>query len=123
MRIPQILLVCLVAALIPAAVFGATAVKVSGERRLGFNDGWRFLKGEAQGAEQPGFDDSQWRPIRLPHDWAIEGPFDPKINPHTGALPFFGTGWYRKTFTLPESAKGQYFSIEFDGAMSNATSG
>lgn len=56
----------------------------------------------------------------MPHDWAIEGPFDPKINPHTGALPISGTGWYRKWFTVPESAKGRYFTIEFDGAMSNA---
>ena len=65
------------------------------------------------------FDDSTW-PVRLPHDWAIEGPFDRKLNPHTGALPAFGTGWYRKSFALPASAKGRYFSIEFDGAMSNA---
>ncbi|HEV2445210.1 MAG TPA: hypothetical protein VGS58_04790, partial [Candidatus Sulfopaludibacter sp.] len=81
----------------------ATAVKIGPERRLAFNDGWRFFKGEAPGAEQPGFADSTWREVRLPHDWAIEGPFDPKINPHTGALPIFGTGWYRKSFTLPES--------------------
>ncbi|HLK64847.1 MAG TPA: beta-galactosidase GalB [Bryobacteraceae bacterium] len=98
----------------------ATAVAISAERRLNFNDGWRFFKGDATGAERPDFSDAQWTEIRLPHDWAIEGPFDPKINPHTGALPISGTGWYRKTFTLPASAKGRYFSIEFDGAMSNA---
>jgi len=57
---------------------------------------------------------------RPPHDWAISEPFDRNLNPHTGALPAFGTGWYRKSFTLPDSAKGRYFSIEFDGAMSNA---
>ena len=56
----------------------------------------------------------------MPHDWAIDGPFDSTQNPHTGALPIFGTGWYRKTFTLPETAKGRRFSIVFDGAMSNA---
>ena len=64
--------------------------------------------------------DSAWRGLDLPHDWAIEGPFDPKINPHCGALPFFGVGWYRRHFTLPESARGKFFSIEFDGAMSNS---
>ena len=99
----------------------ATAVKVGTERRLGFNEGWRFFKGEAPGAEAPSFDDTKWRDIRLPHDWAIEGPFDPKANPHTGALPIFGTGWYRKSFTLPATAKGRYFHIEFDGAMANST--
>jgi beta-galactosidase len=107
-------------ALFSGVSVAATALPVSGERRLSFNDGWRFFKGEAPGAEKPEFDDSQWRSLRLPHDWAIEGPFDSKQNPHTGALPIFGTGWYRKAFILPESAKGRYFTVEFDGAMSNA---
>jgi len=48
------------------------------------------------------------------------GPFDPKLNPHTGVLPIFGTGWYRRSFTLPENAKGQYIAVEFDGAMNNS---
>jgi beta-galactosidase len=106
-------------AVLPRMSEAATALQLS-ERRLAFNDGWRFFKGEAQGAERPDFKDSQWTPTPLPHDWAIEGPFDPQINPHTGALPISGTGWYRKYFTLPATAKDRCFSIEFDGAMSNA---
>src|SRR2546429_5204458 len=98
----------------------ASRVQISNERRINFNDSWRFFKGEAEGAEQPGFDDSKWTELRLPHDWAIEGPFDPKLNPHTGALPISGTGWYRKAFLLPEDAHGRYFTVVFDGAMSNA---
>src|SRR5437868_5400006 len=109
---------CLLLALPSAGA--ASQVQISNERRINFNDSWRFFKGEAEGAEQPGFDDSKWTELRLPHDWAIEGPFDPKLNPHTGALPIFGTGWYRKAFTLPDNAKDRYFRIEFDGAMSNA---
>ena len=105
---------------LPRATDAATAVQVTAERRLSFNDGWLFFKGEAQGAERPDFQDSSWTPTPLPHDWAIEGPFDPRINPHTGALPISGTGWYRKSFTLPATAKDRFFSIEFDGAMSNA---
>src|SRR5205807_781306 len=66
----------------------------SRQRRIRFNDGWLFLNAAADGAERPNFDDSQWREVRLPHDWAIEGSFDPKLNPHTGALPIPGTGWY-----------------------------
>ncbi len=117
-RFAAVVLGCLfTAVLFPASA--ATAIPV-GERRQSFNEGWRFLKGDADGAERPGFQDSQWRQIQLPHDWAIEGPFDSHMNPHTGALPIFGTGWYRKAFTMPESAKGRYFSIEFDGAMNNA---
>ncbi|MCX6636987.1 MAG: DUF4982 domain-containing protein [Acidobacteria bacterium] len=98
----------------------ATEVRIGGERRIGFNDGWRFAKGEAAGAEQPGFNDSAWRPVELPHDWAIEGPFDPKYDARCGGLPYFGVAWYRKRFTLPAAVKGRYLSIEFDGAMSNA---
>ena len=98
-----------------------SAAGLSGaERRVSFNDGWRFFRGEAAGAEQPGFNDKSWMPVQLPHDWAIAGPFDRKINPHAGALPFFGTGWYRKQFTLSAAQKDRRYTIEFDGAMSNA---
>ncbi len=96
-------------------------IKIDGQRRVSLNEGWRFLKGDAEGAQRPEFDDSSWRMVDLPHDWAIEGPFDPKYNPHSGGLPFFGTGWYRKTFTLPESARRKQIAVEFDGAMSNST--
>ena len=104
----------------PALLPAATEVRLSGERRLSFNESWRFFKGTADGVEQPGYSDAHWDKVRLPHDWAIAGPFDPKLNPHTGALPFFGTGWYRKRFALPANARGRYFNIEFDGAMANA---
>ena len=96
------------------------AERVSGDRRASFNEGWRFLKDDPAGAEKPELSDSAWRELDLPHDWAIEGPFDKKLNPHCGSLPFFGVAWYRKHFTLPATAKGEYYSIEFDGAMSNA---
>jgi beta-galactosidase len=96
-------------------------IKISGERRVNFDGNWRFHKGDAEGAENAGFDDSRWQLLRLPHDWAIEGPFDEKQNPSTGGLPVSGTGWYRKSFLLPESAKGRVFTIMFDGAMSNST--
>jgi beta-galactosidase len=112
------LLAVLLAPLLLSAANSETPIAAG--RHVNFNAGWRFFKGEAAGAENPGFDDSQWRPVNLPHDWAIEGPFDPKLNPHAGALPSFGTGWYRKTFTLAASAQDQYVTIEFDGAMSNS---
>src|SRR3954469_21124397 len=108
-------LACL-AALLPAAVYGAgqaATVPIQQERRQSFNEGWRFWKGEATGAEIPSFRDAAWREVRLPHDWAIEGPFDAKFNPHTGGLPISGTGWYRKTFTVPDALKGKLLSVEF----------
>jgi beta-galactosidase len=95
-------------------------VQIRDERRIRFTSDWRFFKGEAAGAEAPEFNDSAWRSLALPHDWAIEGPFDKKHDPNTGGLPISGTGWYRKHFILREISKGRHFSIEFDGAMSNA---
>src|SRR6266508_2360786 len=103
-----------------AAAAQTPAIRIGGERRLNFNDGWKFPRGELAGAEAPGFNDAQWRSLRLPHDWAIEGPFDPKLNPHEGALPDFGIAWYRKHFRLSGDVRGKRFSLELDGAMSNS---
>ena len=69
---------------------------------------------------QPQFDDQPWRPVTLPHDWAIEGPFDPKAPGGTGKLPFAGIGWYRKHFTVPAGDQGRQVYLDVDGAMSYA---
>jgi len=69
---------------------------------------------------QPGFDDQAWQPVTLPHDWGIEGPFDPRVPGGTGKLPFFGVGWYRKHFHVPARDRGRRFYLEVDGAMSYA---
>ncbi|MEM6830687.1 MAG: sugar-binding domain-containing protein, partial [Bacteroidota bacterium] len=85
-----------------------------------FNKNWLFYNEAAEGAENPDFDDSKWRKLNLPHDWAIEGPFDRQYDSRMGGLPVHGTGWYRKRFTLPESAKDKIVRIEFEGAMYDA---
>ena len=86
-----------------------------------FDADWRFLKADAPGAEAPGFDDSKWRPLSLPHDWSIEGPFD-QNNPTGGAGGFLpaGVGWYRKHFTLAASDSHRRVYLEFDGVMANS---
>jgi beta-galactosidase len=109
------------AALLGAAGAGAGDWPGAGERRTCFDIGWRFERGDPAGAEEPGFADEAWRSLDLPHDWAIEGPFDPAISPHVASLPSFGPAWYRKRFTVPEAARGRHYAIELDGAMSNAT--
>jgi len=86
-------------------------------RTENFNREWRFTKGEQRGAEALLFDDSAWQSVRLPHDWAISGPYDPNGVPHTGKLPWKGEGWYRKTFWLPPSDDGQRVYLDFDGVM------
>src|SRR5579883_1982040 len=86
-----------------------------------FDSGWRFLKADAPGAEAPAFNDTAWRAIDLPHDWSIEGPFDPQ-NPTRGAGAFLpaGIGWYRKTFTVPTADRGKRIFVDFDGVMANS---
>src|ERR1035441_9580746 len=113
--------ISLLLALAGLAAAASTEIKIGADRRIRIDDDWRFFKGEAAGAEQTAFSDAAWRALDLPHDWAIEGPFDRKISPHDGGLPFFGVAWYRKHFTVPADAKGKYFSVQFDGAMSNST--
>jgi beta-galactosidase len=69
---------------------------------------------------QPGFNDSQWRRLNLPHDWGIEGPFDPALPGGTGRLPWSGVAWYRKHLDIPAADAGKKFYLEVDGAMSYA---
>ncbi len=85
-----------------------------------FNEHWRFYKGDISGGEMPACEDTNWRLLNLPHDWAIEGPFDIKYNARCGGLPFHGTGWYRKTFKAAQAWDGKVVRLAFDGAMSEA---
>ena len=66
------------------------------------------------------FDDSNWRTLDLPHDWAIEGPFDQSLSGDTGKLPYAGVAWYRKKFESPASDAGRNVYLEIDGAMAYA---
>jgi beta-galactosidase len=88
--------------------------------RISLDDDWRFLKNDVESAERPGLDDTRWRRLDIPHDWAIEGPFDEGNGPGAGALPSYGVAWYRKHFTLPKGSVGQHVEVLFDGAMANA---
>jgi len=107
---------------ITAAGVAAPANSTADAREvLPFDDGWRFLQAEARGAEQPGFDDTKWKPISLPHDWSIAGPFA-ETNPAGGAGAFLpsGVAWYHKTFSLPKNDSGKCVFVEFDGVMQNS---
>ncbi len=70
---------------------------------------------------QAGFDDSGWRAVTLPHDWAIEGPFLTE-GPYggMGRLPSWGVGWYRRKLDIPASDAGKSVFLDIDGAMSYA---
>jgi beta-galactosidase len=74
---------------------------------------------------QPRFDASGWRQVDLPHDWAVELPFDQHGDKSHGykllGVPGSNTtiGWYRRSFDLPASDRGRTLWIEFDGVYRN----
>lgn len=99
---------------------GTASTSLAGEPEL-FVDGWVFARDEQAGAELPDFSDATWKPVDLPHDWAIAGPFDPQYRAMVGGLPIYGVGWYRKHFTVPASDEGKVIRIRFDGAMAESS--
>jgi len=77
----------------------------------------------------PGFSDSDWRQLNIPHDWAVELPSvnsdDFNLNSHgykaIGAnYPENSLGWYRKSLIIPASDSGNLFSLTFDGVFRDA---
>jgi beta-galactosidase len=70
------------------------------------------------------FDDSKWRALDLPHDWAVELPFvhdDEQMShgykPLGRRYPETSVGWYRRAFDIPATDKGRRIAVEFDGAF------
>jgi beta-galactosidase len=133
------------APLAPAA--GAAAPNTAPRERLLLDFGWRFHFGHADDPAQDFnfrgnfsktgnfgpvstllFDDSDWKSIDLPHDWAISLPFtnDSSLSskgfyPLGRTYPATSIGWYRRVFELPASDAGRRISIEFDAAYREAT--
>ena len=120
------------------AALAASAQPETSRKTVALEDGWKFVFADPAKAETVDFDDSAWENVRVPHDWAIGKPFDMNIDyqmvkvvadgetrfnlrtGRTGALPCFGTGWYRRTLDTPAEDAGSRVFIEFDGAMSNS---
>ena len=116
--------------------------------RLLLDFGWKFTAGHATdplrdlrfGAGQGDFaktrnfdfataefDDSRWRSLNLPHDWAVELPFvrDEALQSHGYKplgrnYPDTSVGWYRRGFDIPASDFGRRIVVEFDGAFRSA---
>lgn len=83
--------------------------------------GWKFSLTDTIGAEKPGFSDSKWRTLNLPHDWSIEGEFSDKeaTGGGGGYLPT-GIGWYRRHFNIAAADLKKNIWIEFDGVYQNS---
>ena len=105
----------------------AAALSASAQRQtLTLSDGWSFSR-----------DNVEWTDVRIPHDWAIAGPFDKKWDlqfvaieqngetekteksGRSGALPWIGEGHYRTKVKLPKGYSRAVLMI--DGAMSQPT--
>jgi beta-galactosidase len=76
--------------------------------------------GNAGGAAATRYNDADWRKLDLPHDWAVEGPFDPNANVSQGYRPR-GIGWYRRYLKVDEAKRGRNFELQFDAIATNAT--
>ncbi|QKV73460.1 glycoside hydrolase family 2 TIM barrel-domain containing protein [Amycolatopsis sp. Hca4] len=118
------------AAVVPVARAAEAIAPPAAARESDFTTGWRFALANPDGitdpggrfadAAKPGFDDSTWQVVDVPHDWSIELP--PTGQGTDSGSGFFrgGLGWYRKAFTLPPSLAGRRVSVEFDGVYSDA---
>ncbi|MEU0842721.1 glycoside hydrolase family 2 TIM barrel-domain containing protein [Streptomyces sp. NPDC005962] len=114
-----------------AAAPAADTPRATGGRSIPLDDGWRFTlvtpdgnaepDGDYADARQPGYDDSAWRTVAVPHDWSIEltPTTEHGTTGGTGFLPG-GIGWYRRSFTLPSGVAGKRISVEFDGVYMDA---
>lgn len=113
------------------ALSGGMTFNVFADRQVTtLNEGWEFTKGRPDAS-------TKWQQVRVPHDWAIYGPFDiandlQKVaveqngeteetlkTGRTGGLPFIGKGTYKTTFEVPDTTN-RNITLVFDGAMSNA---
>ena len=126
-----------------AAVFTLNlraADAVSPREHLSLDAGWKFhlgddwpnalrldKAGESGGPAAEKFNDNSWRVLDLPHDWAIELPFDRNSDTSHGFKPVGpgytknSVGWYRRTFELPKEDAGKRIWLTFDGVFRDAT--
>jgi len=111
--------------LVTVVIFGIGLTRTESSARsrqqFSMDVGWQFTLGDPAHAERPGFDDSGWRTLNVPHDWSIEGTFD-RNAPGGGNVGFLptGIGWYRKHFTAPERSPGKTVWLQFDGIYMNS---
>ena len=116
--------------MISATLMGAVSICAQ-RSEVTLNNGWQFTHGDGE-------TDAAWKSVRVPHDWAITGPFD-RANDlqevaveqngetektwktgRTGGLPFIGKGTYKTVFQITDTTD-RATTLVFDGAMSNAS--
>jgi len=113
--------------LLTLALAGILSAQAQSRQEFILQDNWQFSR-----------DKQAWKTVRVPHDWAISGPFDKKWDLQTvaieqngeknateksgrsGALPWIGEGYYKRVITIPKDFSG-HAELVFDGAMSEPT--
>ena len=123
--------------LLATAVLNLSAAPAAGPReRLLLDSGWKFhlgnnwgigqnlsKAGTGSGPANVWYGDASWRTVNLPHDWAVELPFDKTADAPHGFkalghdFPSNSVAWYRRTFDLPKEDSGQRLWLEFDGVF------
>lgn len=113
--------ICTYLLLVVVALLSSTVTGFAQQTRqtLLFNEGWTFHKGDVPNGEKPTVNTTDWKPVTLPHDWSIEGPFDEQWASATGYLPG-GIGWYRKSFDLAPTLRNKQVFLYFDGVYKNS---
>jgi beta-galactosidase/beta-glucuronidase len=127
-RFSQPAWMCFVAAFFGLALSAFAAN--SPRQAVSLDRDWRFQIEDATNVMADSFDDSHWRHVDVPHDYVVEGAFDPTNH---FRYPGMNASWYslhaflpvqpavyRKTFSIPSSAKGKRLWLEFDGVFSNS---
>ena len=105
----------------------STMTAAAQRQEITLTDNWTFSH-----------DKQSWETVSVPHDWAISGPFDKKWDlqkvaieqngekeateksGRSGALPWIGEGYYKRTFAIPQGFDG-HAELVFDGAMAEPT--
>ena len=113
MRLTLFFIICLLSFCHVAAqsVAGLFPLDGSGRVVYNFNEGWRFLLGDAEGAEAVDFDDRAWPVVCAPHTVQLV-PAEA-----SGGRNYQGPCWYRKHFIMPSDMKGKQVVVHFEGIM------
>ncbi|MDE7379145.1 MAG: DUF4982 domain-containing protein [Paraprevotella sp.] len=91
------------------------------QRKIQFNDAWKFSLSDTPEASQSDFNDADWRTLNLPHDWSIEGTVSSNYpSGNDGGYYPTGIGWYRKTLHLSTIPADTRISLYFEGVYMNA---
>ena len=113
MRLTLFFIICLLSFchVTAQSVAGLFPLEGSGRVVYNFNEGWRFLLGDAEGAEAVDFDDRAWPVVCAPHTVQLV-PAEA-----SGGRNYQGPCWYRKHFIMPSDMKGKQVVVHFEGIM------